>query len=70
MSFKDFLNQTWVKITAWIMIGIGAVILLLDGISVGDINQVVELIFGIIEAIGLLIVAIAKLLQKKATTNK
>ena len=70
MSFKDFLNQTWIKITAWIMIGIGAVILLLDGISVGDINQVVELIFGIIEAIGLLIVAIAKLLQKKATTNK
>lgn len=39
-------------------------------ISVGEINNVVELIAGIISAIGLLILAIKKLLQKKDTTKK
>lgn len=52
------------------MIIIGTVVLILGGTTTGDINQVVELVFGIIEAIGLLIIAISKLLQKKATTNK
>mgnify|MGYP003390389893 FL=1 len=67
---KDFFNQLWVKIMAWAFIIIGAVALLLGGTSVGDISGVVELVFGIIQAIGLLIIAIGKLLQKKATTNK
>lgn len=67
---KNFLNQTWVKVIAWVMIIIGVVVQLLDGVSVVEINEVVELIFGIVQAIGLLIVAIQKLLQKKATTNK
>ena len=67
---KDFFNQLWVKIMAWSFIIIGAVELLLGGTSVGDISGVVELVFGIIQAIGLLIIAIGKLLQKKATTNK
>lgn len=67
---KDFFNQLWVKIMAWAFIVIGAVALLLGGTSVGDISGVVELVFGIIQAIGLLIIAIGKLLQKKATTNK
>lgn len=67
---KNFLNQTWVKIVAWVMIVIGVVVQLLDGVSVVEINEVVELIFEFIQAIGLLIVAIQKLLQKKATTNK
>lgn len=67
---KGFLNQTWVKIVAWVMIIIGVIVQLLDGVSVVEINEVVELIFGIVQAIGLLIVAIQKLLQKKTTTNK
>lgn len=67
---KNFLNQLWVKIVAWSMIVIGTVVLIIGGTSVGDINQVIELVFGIIEAIGLLVIAIGKLLQKKATTNK
>lgn len=67
---RNFLNQTWVKVIAWVMIIIGVVVQLLDGVSVVEINEVVELIFGIVQAIGLLIVAIQKLLQKKATTNK
>ncbi len=69
-AIKNFFNQTWVKVVGWVMIIIGVVIQILGGTSVGEINQVVELVFGIIQAIGLLIIAIGKLLQKKATTNK
>jgi len=67
---KDFFNKLWVKIMAWAFIVIGAIVLLLGGTTVGDISGVVELVFGVIQAIGLLIIAIGKLLQKKATTNK
>lgn len=69
-AIANFLNQKWVKIVSWVMIIIGVVVQILDGTDVGDINQVVELVFGVIQAIGLLIIAIGKLLQKKATTNK
>ena len=67
---KNFLNQTWVKVISWIMIIIGVVVQLLNGVSVVEINETVEMIFGIVQAVGLLIIAIQKLLQKKATTNK
>jgi len=66
----DFFKKTWVTIVAFAFIIIGVVVLLLGGISVGEINNVVELIAGIISAIGLLIIAIKKLLQKKDTTKK
>lgn len=66
----DFFKKTWVTVVAFVFIIIGVVVLLLGGISVGEINNVVELIAGIISAIGLLIVAIKKLLQKKDTTKK
>ena len=67
---KNFLNQKWVKIVSWVMIIIGIIVQILNGVSVVEINEVVEMIFGIVQAIGLLIIAIGKLLQKKATTNK
>jgi uncharacterized integral membrane protein len=66
----DFFKKTWVTIVAFVFIIIGVVVLLLGGVSVGEINNVVELIAGIISAIGLLIIAIKKLLQKKDTTKK
>lgn len=69
-AIKNFLNQKWVKIVSWIMIVIGIIVQILNGVSVVEINEVVEMIFGIVQAIGLLIIAIGKLLQKKATTNK
>lgn len=67
---KNFFEQTWVMIMAFVFIIIGVVILLLGGITVGEINNVVELIAGILSAVGLLIIAIRKLLQKKATAGK
>ena len=66
----DFFKKTWVTIVAFVFIIIGVVILLLGGISVGEINNVVELVAGVLSAIGLLILAIKKLLQKKDTKNK
>ena len=66
----DFFKKTWVMVVAFVFIIIGTAILILGGISVGEINNVVELIGGILSAIGLLIIAIKKLLQKKDTTNK
>ena len=66
----NFFKKTWVTVMAFIFIIIGTAILLLGGISVGEINNVVELVAGILSAVGLLIVAIKKLLQKKDTTNK
>ena len=69
-AIANFFNQKWVKVVSWIMIAVGVIVQLINGVTVGDINAVVEMIFTIIQAIGLLIAAIGKLLQKKATTNK
>lgn len=62
---KDFLNKTWVKVVSWIFLLIGAASLLLSGTSVADIGKGVELIAGIITAIGLLIEFIREMLNKK-----
>lgn len=70
MTIKDFLNQFWVKLLAYIFIVIGTLALILGGTSVGDIVQIPELVLGIVEAVGLLILFIRKLLNKKATTGK
>lgn len=69
-AIKNFLNQKWVKVVSWVMIIVGIIVQILNGVSVVEINEVVEMIFGIVQAVGLLIIAIGKLLQKKATTNK
>lgn len=66
----NFFKQVWVMIVAFIFIIIGVVTLILGGVTVGEINNVVELIAGILSAIGLLIIAIRKLIQKKDTANK
>lgn len=66
----SFFKQLWVQVVAFIFIIIGVVTLILGGVTAGQINDVVELIAGIISAIGLLVVAIKQLLQKKDSTNK
>lgn len=66
----NFFKQLWVMVVAFIFIIIGVVVLILGGVTVGEINNVVELIAGILSAIGLLIIAIRKLLQKKDSNGK
>lgn len=67
---KDFFNKTWVKITSWIFLLVGAVALILGGTSVADIGNGVELVAGIITAVGLLIAFIRDMLNKKNTQAK
>ena len=66
----DFFKKTWVMILAVVFIIIGTIVLIIGGVTVGEINGIVELVAGVLSAIGLLIVAIRKLIQKKDTTNK
>ena len=62
---KDFFNKTWVKVVSWIFLLIGAAALILGGTSLADIGKGVELIAGIIAAIGLLVEFIREMLNKK-----
>lgn len=67
---KDFFNKTWVKITSWIFLLVGAVALILGGTSVAEIGKGVELVAGIISAVGLLVVFIKEMIEKKDAAKK
>ena len=67
---KDFFNKTWVKVTSWIFLLIGAAALILGGTSLAEIGKGVELVAGIITAIGLLVVFIKEMLNKKDSAGK
>ena len=67
---KKFLNQKWVKIVCVIVWVIATAVLIYDGVTVGQLNDLAKLIIGVGTAIVLLITAIRTLLQKKDTTNK
>lgn len=67
---KNFLNQLWVKVVCVVMWVIATAVLLFDGITVGELNDVAKLIVGLGMALSLLIAGIRKLLQKKDMTNK
>lgn len=67
---KNFLNQTWVKVVCVILWVITTAVLIYDGVTVGQLNDIAKLIVGVGSAIALLITALRKLLQKKDTTNK
>lgn len=66
----NFFKKTWVAILAFVFIIIGTLLLILNGLSVAEISNVVELVAGIVSAVGLLIIAIKELLQKKDSNNK
>ena len=66
----SFFKQLWVQIIAWICVIIGTAVLIIGGTSVGNIDNAIELVFGIIEAIGLLVIFIKKMLQKIETAEK
>ena len=67
---KNFLNKVWVQVVAWIMVVIGTAVLILGGVDAGTVAQIPTLVFGIIEAIGVLILFIKNLLQAKDTSKK
>lgn len=69
-KIKAFLNNKVVQITAWILLAVSALVLILGGVSAGDIAKVPTFIVGIVEAIALFIVFIKKMLQAKDTDKK
>lgn len=67
---KNFFKNIWVQVIAWIMVAVGTAVLILGGIDAGNVAKIPTLIFGIIEAIGVLILFIKSMLQAKDTKNK
>ena len=62
----DFFKKTWVKITGWILLILGVVVLFLGGITQEEINKGTALVIAIIIAIGGLITFItSKVASKK-----
>lgn len=54
----NFFKQKWVKVTGFVLLIAGAVILILGGLTKEDINKTVALVDGIVIAVGALITAI------------
>lgn len=62
---KDFLNKTWVKITAWSMVVLGILVLIIGGVTATEIAKVPALIAGVLQAIGLLVLFIKEKITGK-----
>lgn len=69
-KIKALLNNKAVQIVAWILLAISTLVLILGGVSAGDIAKVPTFIVGIVEAVALFIIFIKKMLQAKDTDNK
>lgn len=67
---KDFFNKVWVQVVAWIFVILGTLVLILGGTDTADISHAVELVFGIVSAVGLLVLFIREMLRKKDTDGK
>lgn len=69
-GIKEFFRKTWVVILAWAFLVVGTLILLLGGTDVGNITKIPQLVFAVLQAVGVLVLFIKSLLQAKDTTNK
>jgi hypothetical protein len=67
---KGFFNKVWVQVVAWVFLILGTLVLILGGTAVADISHAVELVFGIVSAVGLLVLFIREMLRKKDTSGK
>lgn len=64
---KEFLNKTWVKVLAWVLALLGSGVLIIDGVTTVEIGSGIELVAGIISAVGALIAFITgKVAKTKA----
>lgn len=63
-KIKAFFNNKIVKIVAWVLIAVSSVVLILGGVSVVDIGKGVELVGGIVTAVGALIIFISGKVNK------
>ena len=66
----NFFKKTWVEVIAIIGFVVSTILLALSGFAKADIAPIFEEVWVIFDIVAGLILAIKKLLQKKATTNK
>ena len=69
-KIKAFFNNKIVQIVAWILLAVSSLVLILGGVSAGDIAKVPTFVVGIVEAVALFIVFIKKTLQAKDADKK
>lgn len=69
-KIKAFFNNKVVQIVAWVLLAISSLVLILGGVSAGDIAKVPTFVVGIVDAVALFIVFIKKMLQAKDTDKK
>lgn len=69
-KIKAFFSNKVVQIVAWSLLAISTLVLILGGVSAGDIAKVPAFVVGIVDAIALFIVFIKKMLQAKDTGKK
>lgn len=69
-KIKAFFSNKIVQIVAWILLAVSSLVLILGGVSAGDIAKVPTFIVGIVEAVALFIVFIKKMLQAKDTDKR
>lgn len=60
-----FFQQKWVKVTGFVLLIAGTVILILGGLTKEDISKTVALVDGIVIAVGALITAIVAYVNGK-----
>lgn len=69
-KIKAFFNSKVVQIVAWILLAVSTLVLILGGVSAGDIAKVPTFVVGIVDAAALFIVFIKKMLQATDTDKK
>jgi hypothetical protein len=64
-KIKAFLNNTIVKVVAWVVLALDVITLILGGVTAKEIGDGVELIAGIVGAVALFIAFVAGKLKKE-----
>ena len=60
-----FFKQKWVKVTGFVMLIAGAVVLILGGLTKEDLSKTILLVDGIVIAVGALITAVVAYVNGK-----
>lgn len=69
---KNFFTNFWTQLIAWIALIMAAVVLIIGGVTGAEFNNAIEIVIGIVSAIGALITFISVEIKKhqQETTGK
>lgn len=69
-KIKAFFSNSIVQIIAWVLLAVSTFVLIIGGVSAGDIAKIPTFIVGIVDAVALFILFIKRMLQAKDTDKK